>query len=144
MFYPCKFWFVGDRRDDRNRKRDGSWCILHGDWQMVVAIWLLCIYLFFQLGLAVPTTAIAGVDVVGRVECWKIAVVFFVLTVKSSVTNNGDSWRLCSCRVKCRKIAVSFLFWRSGLAVRTTAIAGVYVVVGSSVERIISGVVLVY
>ena len=101
-------------------------------------------YLFCLSGLAVSTEVIAGVDVVGRVECWNIAVGFFVLTVKYSGTNDGDRWRLCSGRVECQKITVGLFFWRSVLVVRTAAIAGVYVAVGSSVERITSGVVLVY
>ena len=105
---------------------------------------IVVFYLFCRLGLAVTTTEISGVDVVSRFKWWKIAVGFFVFTAKSSGMNDGDSWRLCSGRVKCQNIAVGLLFWQSGLAVRTAAIAGVYVAVGSSFERITNGVVLVY
>ena len=116
-----------------------SWWLTNGHFNFIVVS-----YLFFRLGVAVPTTSIAGVDVVDRVKCWNISIVFFVLTVESTGTNDGNSWRLCSGRFGYRKIDVGFLFLQSVLAVQTTAIAGVYVAVWSSVERITSGVVLVY
>ena len=120
--------------------------LMHTTWWLTNSRrnFIVVFYLFCRLGLAVPTTAIAGVDVVGRFKCWNIAVGFFVLVIESSGTNDGDSCRLCSGRVECQKIDVGFLFWRSGLAVRTMAIAGVYVAVGSSVERITSCIVSVY
>ena len=116
-----------------------TWWLTNGRWNLIVVLYFFC-----WSGPDVKITAIAGVDVVGRVECWKITIVFFVLRVESSGTNDGNIWRLCSGRVECQKIAVGLLFWRLGLAVQTTAISGIYVTVGLSLERITSDIVLVY
>ena len=59
----------------------------------LVVVFSCWIFLFFRFGPAVPMTAISGVDVAVGLKVKILLLVSLVLTVGSTATNDGDSWR---------------------------------------------------
>ena len=96
MFYRRECWFFGNRRDDWKRNVtvvDVYDMVIEEPSRNLVVVFSCWIFLFFWFGPAVPTTAISGVDVAVGLKVKILLLVSLVLTVGSTATNDGDSWR---------------------------------------------------